>query len=571
MYCQRRLCASYVPRNLGAAVTFATALIVAAVMAATGFLPRIPVAAAHADDVTISYGGLRTGWDRQEPALSPGSVKSGTFGELFSASVNGQVYAQPLVVGTTVIVATENDWIYALNATTGQIKWSQSLGTPVPTSVIKCDSTGSSLGITSTPVYDPATDNVYAVAEIVPKGDPASKPVIEVAELNLQSGVINKRIPIQGTAVNGQGNTFDAFDELQRPGLLLMNGWVYAGFSSNCDNTPYKGFVAGVNVSSGAAVLWTDEAGPADQEGGIWQSGGGLMSDGPGRIFFASGNGTAPAPGPGLFGTGNPPQTALGQSVVRLNVQPDGTLVARDFFSPADASSLNNIDGDVGSGAPVGLPFGTSRYPHLLVQAGKNGRLFLLNRDDLGGMQQGAAEGDAAVSESGPFDGQWGHPAAFGDTPNAGVADPGNDYVYYLGVPYLQTAHLRALKLTFSASGTPYFTDSGDSAATFGWGSGSPVVTSAGDDPASAIVWVIDRDVATGNGTLEAFKAIPQAPCSTSVPAACLQLLWSHPIGVATKFAVPATDSGRIYVGTGDGHVLAFGVLQSASTGQSAE
>ena len=129
------------------------------------------------------------------------------------------------------------------------------------------------------------------------------------------------------------------------------------------------------------------------------------MSDGPDRIFFTSGNGISPAKAPG-----NKPPGQLAESVVRLQPQSDGTLPAQDFFSPANAPKLDAGDTDFGSGGPVGLPFGTTTYPDVVVQAGKYGRLYLLNRDNLGGRQQGSGGGDEDLFEIGHLAGLWGHP-----------------------------------------------------------------------------------------------------------------------------------------------------------------
>ncbi len=176
----------------------------------------------------------------------------------------------------------------------------------------------------------------------------------------------------------------------QRPGLLLMGSSVYLGFASNCDRGPYVGYVAGVNttVSSHPVTLWSTESNLANDKGGIWQSGGGLVSDGAGRIFLATGNGVSPAPGPGT----SPPGT-LAESVVRLAVGANGVMAAKDYFSPANTANLDQNDTDLGSGAPVALPddYGTAGHPHLLVQVGKDGNVFLLDRDDLGGTARARA------------------------------------------------------------------------------------------------------------------------------------------------------------------------------------
>ena len=132
------------------------------------------------------------------------------------------------------------------------------------------------------------------------------------------------------------------------------------------------------------------------------------MSDGPGRIFVTSGNGISPPPGPG-----DKPPGQLAESVIRLAPQPNGTLAAKDFFSPANAPTLDAGDLDFGSGGPVGFPFGTTAYPHILVQAGKIGRIFLLNRDDLGGREQGPGSTDHDLFQSQSYGGLWGHPAVF--------------------------------------------------------------------------------------------------------------------------------------------------------------
>ena len=513
-----------------------------------------PAPAARADEVTASQNDLRDGWDQGETRLTPPVLASGTFGQLFSTSVNGQVYAQPVVAGNTVIVATENDWLYGLNAATGAIDWSRQLGTPWPSSAEGCSDLAPNVGVTGTPVYNPATSTVYLVSQQVPAGNSVYNPEFFMHAINVQTGAERPGwpVPIHGAPSNDPGRPFNPFTELQRPGLLLLDGSVYAAFGSHCDFTPFAGYVAGVNTSSRALTLWSDEAGLTDDEGGIWQSGGGLMSDGPGRIFLATGNGVSPPPGPGTS-----PSPELGDSVVRLGVQSNGTLQAEDFFSPANAPSLDATDTDFGAGGPVGLPFGSTAYPHLEVQAGKDGRVFLLNDDDLGGREQGPGDTDDDVSQSGPYGGQWGHPAAFGDTPalTASNAASAGDYVYYLGA----NDYLRVLKLGLNPAGRPALSDVANSAATFGYTSGSPVVTSNGANPASAVVWVVGAAGGNGaRGTLEAFDAVPPAGCSTTKPCT-ISPIWSAPIGTASKFAIPATDAGRVYVGTRDGTVLGFG------------
>ena len=228
--------------------------------------------------------------------------------------------------------------------------------------------------------------------------------------------------------------------------------------------------------------------------------------------------------------------------MVRLNVNGNGTLSATDYFSPANNTGLDTDDSDLGSGGPLAIPdgWGTTAHPHLLVQIGKDGRLFLLDRDNLGGTAQGPGGTDAAISVAGPYAGVWGHPAFYGGT------DGGYVYTVENG------SYLRASKISLNAAGLPILVSAGTSPDTFGYTSGSPVVTSTGTSAGTGLVWV-ERATGPsgGSGQLRAYNAVPQN--------GVMHLVYSVSIGTAAKFAVPATDNGRVYVGTRDGHILGFG------------
>jgi Abnormal spindle-like microcephaly-assoc'd, ASPM-SPD-2-Hydin/PQQ-like domain len=511
----------------------------------------------RADEVTASQDDLRTGWDPAETAMTPAAVK--TFGRLFMTPVDGQVYAQPLVVGSTVIVATENDFVYGLDAATGAVQWHTSLGKPYH--ITSCSDLSPDVGVTGTPVYDPpapgtgGNGTVYLVAQTVPKKAPADT----LFGIDPVTGTITERVSIGGKPANDSHITFDAANQLERPGLLLMNGWVYAAFGSHCDDPPYAGFVSGVNVATKARTLWTDESGVSDDQAGIWQGGGGVMSDGPGRIFVTSGNGISPAPGKGTS-----PPGQLAESVIRLAVSPSGSLAAKDFYSPDDAPSLDAADRDYGAGGPVGMPFGTSggtnSFPDLLVQAGKDGRIFLLNRDSLGGRKQGGA-----LSMTTPYGGEWGHPAVFADTSPLTAANAGgaNNYLYYVG----KNDPLRVFKFGVNSAGDPTVSDVANSSLVFGYTSGSPTVTSDGTDATTPVVWVTYAPSATGaNAELEAYDVSSGAlsGCSSASPCS-LSPIFSAPIGTAAKFTIPATSNGRVYVGTRAGDVYGFGAPPAAA------
>lgn len=492
---------------------------------------------AHADVVTVSNDPGRTGWDRDEPHLSPGAVNGSDFGQLFSTALTGQIYAQPLVVGSTVVVATEENHVYGLDSETGAVKWSTYLGPSWPASTVGCGDLTPDIGVTSTPVYDPASGDLYVTAK-VDDGANATLPHYYLFALNAGTGAVVPGWPmsVQGSPSNDPANTFDAADQLQRTGLLLQNGSVYMAFGSLCDVLPFRGYVAGVSTATRALHMWTAEAGPNASGGGIWQAGGGIVSDGGDGMFIATGNGVTPPAGPGT----SPPAT-LSESVVHLGAAADGTISATDFFAPADAGTLDANDQDLASGGPVALPdaeFGTGADPHLMVEIGKAGELYLLNRDALGGRGQGSGGGDQVLGET-ALTGVWGHPAVWG-------GDGG--YVYLTE----SQGYLTALGYGQTSSGTPALHLAGTSAATFGYTSGSPVVTSDGTTSGSALVWVIKSSGADGGGgQLMVYNAVPSQRVLT--------LLRAWPLGTVSKFTVPATNGGRVYVGTRDGNLLAFG------------
>jgi hypothetical protein len=491
------------------------------------------------DVTTISVDTYRTGWDENEPGLGPSAVSATDFGQLFSTTVDGQVYASPIVAGGTLIAVTENNWIYGMNPATGAVTWSRNVGPAWPASTIGCGDLVPNIGITSTPVYDPATNAVYFMAK-VNDGPDALHPHFYLHSVNPATGAERGGWPvtIQGAPSNDPANPFNPETSAQRPGLLLLDGVVYARFASHCDFGAYVGYVAGVKTATAQmSALWSTEAGRSNAEAGIWQSGSGLVSDGPGRIFVVTGNGVSPPPGPGA----SPPGT-LAESVVRLQVNADGTLTAKDFFSPYDNTRLDQNDTDFGSGGPMALPdgWGTAAHPHLMFQVGKDGRVYLLDRDNLGGAAQGAGGTDASIGPpAGPYNGVWGHPAFWG-------GDGG--YVYDVE----NQGFLRAFKYGVNGSGLPTITSAATSPATFGYTSGSPVVTSNGTASGSAIVWAIYSDGSNGaNGQLRAYDALPVG--------GQLHLRYSAPIGTAAKFATPATDGNRVFLGTRDGKVLGFG------------
>jgi iron transport multicopper oxidase len=517
----------------------------AAWLAVLALAPLVP-AGARAAAITNSSEDLRTGWYPGETSITPELVEGGTYGQEWERKVSGQVYAQPLLDGSTLLVATEQNHVYGLDPATGLPRWEKTLphGTPWNPQDLGCADLTPSVGVTSTPVIDTSSNTAYLTHKTYVSG--SSGPARWWMDaIDMSSGEERPGFPValEGEAQNLEGVQFDAADELQRPGLLLLEGVVYAAFGSHCDHPPYEGWVFGVSTSGAVKARWA-----ADREGaGIWQSGAGLTSDEPGSILLTTGNGAVPKP-PIL---GSAPPEDLGQSVVRLKVQPGGALQAVDFFAPYEASELNTWDADFGSGGVTGLPgpwFGTAAIPDLAVVVGKDGYVYLLNRDDLGGYGVGKNGQDDVVQRLGPNGGVWSRP---------GVWPGEGGWVY---IPTASASHsasgssgnLDVYRYGLTAEGQPSLTLAGVSSEAFGFSSGPPVITSNGTENGSALVWVVWAPNGTGEGAqLRAYAARPVSKAPV--------LLWSEPVGRAAKFATPGVGLGRIYVGTRDERVVAFG------------
>ncbi|HEY4396838.1 MAG TPA: hypothetical protein VGO28_04130 [Acidimicrobiia bacterium] len=463
----------------------------------------------------------------------------------------------------TLVVATESNDIYGFDAADGHQLWTRNLGVPWNSSDIGCSDVGQTVGITSTPAIDTTTHTAYMTSKTYDSNGAAIYKVraIDLADGSDKSSFANG-VTIAGAASNAPTKGFDAKNLLQRPGPLMMsNGFLYAAFGGLCDTAPYRGWVVGVNKSNGAvATRWTDEAGLLDPNppetgrpgGGIWQSGGHLVEDN-GDIVAVSGNGDMPsAP---TAGSAAPSTLALGESVIRLRPAPiTGVLQAVDFWTPCNAQDLADRDLDLGSGAPLVLP--TPQFPaNLLLVVGKAAPLYLLHRDNLGGFQQGGAgscsdnsgsAGDNIVSSFSPG-------GAFGPwaTPSVWPGDGGLIYLPYQA--YLSSPKVLAYRV--SGGGTPTLSIAGQSNDDpYGFGSSSAIVTSTGTSSGSALMWIVR--LPGGDGVGAELRAYDPVPVNGNLT---LRGRWS--IGQGTKFNTPTVHNGRMYVGSQDGFVHAFGAV----------
>ena len=506
---------------------------------------RLPIEEMNKASSYINYelatnrgSNSRDGWYPNEPGLSPQLVGSSQFGQLFATKLNGQIYAQPLLVGGVLFVATETDWIYGLNPATGAILWSRHINTAFRDASLQCGDLLPSLGVTSTPTVDPATGIVYLVDQAYVEG----RIGWFMHAINPATGAEVPHFPvsINGLVSNNHLQLFRSTKELQRAGLLFLNGVIYAAFGSHCDIGPYSGIIVGVSTTGRRTTMWSDEGLGTDSGGGIWQAGGGLVSDGKNQILFASSNGFGIASHPNGSVPSSSPPPNLADSVVRLVVQSNGSLRATNFFSMSNDSVVDAHDWDL-AGSPVALPslFSTSKYPHLLVATGKQGIVYLLNRDNLGGVGEGVGGTDDTLGVYGPI----------GDTMSTAGAWPGGGgYLYVATVDggHGKAGHLYAFKFTTS-SGLPSLHVVGIGSQHTVFGVSGPLVTSVGTKSGSAVVWIVN------GSSLQAYDPVPVN--------GTLRPLGIWAIGNTDPFNPPGIGDGVVYVGNQEGVVRGFGKL----------
>ena len=536
-----------------------TAVIVAAMAMLVAFTGRSAAAV-----VTNSSEDLRTGWYPDQPSITPGLVaEKGGFGRLWSAHVEGQVYAQPLVADETLLVATEKNWVYGFNPVSGARDWSVQLPHSAPWEVEKelpgCNDLAPYVGVTSTPVIDTATETAYLTHKSY---DEHGEPAWYMDAIDVRTGVERSGFPVQlsGESEVAPGDDFSPKYQLQRPGLLLMEGVVYAAFGSDCDFAHWQGWVFGVSTGEHKITArWTSEPN-GETGGGIWQAGAGLTSDGEKTILLSTGNG----PTPEARTPGTSPPATLGESVVRLRVQPGGGLRASEFFTPSEAKKLGEEDMDFASGGVTGLPsewFGTPSHPDLALAVGKSGYAYLMDRNALGGFDEGAPgpplEGDKALQRVWVGGGVWSR---------AGVWPGEGGWVYVPTASDGKNAggsYGRLSVLRYSTpGGAPSLALAGESSGTFGFSSSAPVITSNATEAGSAVVWIVHTEQEKGwegkNAELRAYSAGSAAPSE----------LWHERIGTSSKFATPGVGEGRLYIGGREGQILAFGPLHEESANE---
>ena len=347
--------------------------------------------------LTQHNDNARTGWNDNEQALTTSNVNVQKFGKLFTMPVDDQVYAQPLVVGKLAIgggthnvayVATVNNSVYAFDADDGTLYWQKSFtasGMRPPTRVDMTGACGGSyqdfsghIGIVGTPVIDAARGTMYFVA----RSTTGTSFVQYLHAVDIATGSEVAGSPTRITATyNGTGDgsvngviTFDAQRQNQRQALTLLDGVVYVSFSSHCDWGPYHGWVLGYDGATLQQRI-VYNATPDGYAGGMWESGMGMAADPQGSLYVVTGNGTA--------GVSGDPANLTNRGSSALKLTPSGTsLQVASYFTPFNYQHLNDLDLDYGGMGALLIPSSTS-----FLTGGKDGNLYLLNKDDMGGYQ----------------------------------------------------------------------------------------------------------------------------------------------------------------------------------------
>ena len=528
--------------------------------ALTAFSALLP---AQVDVLTANYDNNRTNANLGEFVLNKSNVNSKQFGKLYSLAVDAQVYAQPLymrgvnIAGrahNVLYVATMNNSVYAFDAdaasSTAPI-WERNFGLGVNPSEFSVTGLAytdilSEIGILGTPVIDPAASTLYVVHYTFTFNGTGNLYAYYLHALDLVTGAekFNGPVPIQaivpGSGWAGLENPannqlpFNALQQLQRPGLLLLNGTVYVAFGSHGDEAPWHGWLIGYDASTlqQTSVFNTSANNAAGDS--IWQGGRGIAADSAGNIYFATGNGTTDD------------VASWGESVLRLTT--GSGLNLADYFTPAEWNELNNNDTDTGATGPVLIP-GTN----LLYAIGKEGELFLLDQTNLGHQ----APGNKQVVQS--------FQAA---DPTLTLAEQENSFLVFntafwdnidgqLVYMWPFGKSLRSYRMqngVFKA--TPY---SSNATATNGLPFPGMTVSAFGSLADTGILWITSVSLGTlpASGTLHAFDAL-----DLSVE------LWNSDmesdrdsLGSFTKFANPTVANGKVFAPTASKEIVVYGLL----------
>jgi len=504
---------------------------------------------------TWHYDLARTGLNSNETQLTPVDVNSASFGKLISYPVDGQLYAQPLYVpnlaipgkGThdLVFVATQHNSVYAFDADSNAgpdngLLWHVNLGNPATTPSPYIGGRYGPwtlvtpyIGIEGTPVIDPSTSTMYLDSFT---NDGPGIYAHHIHALDITTGadkvtptLVAATYPGNGAGGDGTNVPFIANRQQQRPGLTLLNGIVYVAYGSFDDTDPHHGWILGydaktlqlVRVFNTTPNLLTPP-GPNAGEGPIWQSGAGLSSDGS-NLYAMTGNGDFDTH---LDANGFPIAAAYADSFIKVSTA-NSTLALTDYFTPYNQQALTNADNDVGSAGPMVLPdeAGSTAHPHLLVGVGKQGIIWVLDRDNMGKFNPTS---DHVLQEVQLGSGAWSNPAYF------------NGRLYFHGVGGV-------VKAFSVANGVVSTSPVAQGAISYDYPGATPTMSANGES--NGIIWEIQS-----GGVLHAYNPTTLAELYNSNQAGGRDQLGSY-----VKFTTPAVADGKVFVGTANS-VSIFGL-----------
>ena len=487
----------------------------------------------------------RSGQNLKEPVLTRANVNAAQFGKLFSLPVDGQVYAQPLYlplltisgkIHNVVFVATEHDSVYAFDADSGSGSnlsplWQVSLiasgeTTASVADVLNCNSISPEVGITGTPVIDPSTNTLYVVA--VSARD--TQLIHRLHALDVTTGaerpgspvVITASVPGSGGGLFSTSTTVEFGPDFHknRAGLLLLNGVVYTSWGSYCDSLAYHGWIIAYDAKDLRQVAAFNTT-PNANQGSFWMGGAAPAADADGNIYAVSANGPFDADANG---------TDFGDSLLKLSSR---GLKLLDYFTPFNQRELDRKDIDLGSSTAVLLPdlAGSSAHRHLMVIAGKEGRIYLIDRDRMGHFQ---ASGDDQIVQS--INGAIG--------PLFGAPAYSNNTLYF-------AAAFDTLKAFPISEAHIAISPSSQSSQAFGYAGAVPVVTA--NRSSNGIVWAVEGSF---GGMLHAYDA-----SNLAIELYNSQMEGSRDaLGSFLPFSVPTVANGKAYVGTANALVV-YGLL----------
>jgi hypothetical protein len=507
-----------------------------------------PVVTSTGTDVTTYHNDTgRTGQNTTETILTQANVNSTMFGLLRKLAVDGRVDAEPLylsqlsvggVTHNVVFIMTEHDSAYAFDADTGAQLWKVSLAGSGETSSDDrgCSQVTPEIGITSTPVIDRAAGAhgiLYAVA--MSKNSSTFFQRLHALDITtgaeLEGGPVTIQATYPGTGANSSGGqvVFDPKQYKERAALLLLNGVIYTSWASHCDFNPYTAWIIGYNQTTLAPTSILNLT-PNGSEGSIWQSGGGLAADPQGNIYALIANGTFETT---LDANGFPNKQDYGNGFVKISTT-GGNLKVADYFNMSNTVNESGSDADLGSGGALVLPdltYGTASTLNLAVGAGKDGNIYVVNRNNMGKWNANSNNVYQELPGAVP-NGVWGVPAYFNTT------------VYYCDV--------NATLKSFSIANGKLSTTPVQTGASFTYPGVLPSVSANGTS--NGIVWAIEN---TGTAVLHAFAANDLAQELYNSNQASNGR--DH-FGSGNKFITPMIADGKVFAATTNS-VAVFGLL----------